>query len=252
MIAATKLVDKLWREFCAGSRAIRGPLRIVAAAIVLAALCNTPPAYARNFRAQCQADLAHRDVTVTPVTAPYLTRHTLGIAELSAKKTSPTVGEHTLGLTIARLGSDIEYEQNGLKDSDTKEYCMRPRFRVTLSYNPIEVLVAREIPLDSCGYHEVLHHEQRHVAAYREQLGKAVLNVEQAMRAYYGDTIYYGDPERLQNQLKDAVAQRWLPMAQHELAVVDKMHQQIDTPEEYRRNQTACHGELNRILKNSH
>jgi hypothetical protein len=176
-------------------------------------------------------------------------RHTLNLAELSAKKPSPTAGEKTLGLTIARLGSDIEYEQNGLKDPDTKEYCMRPRFRVTLSYNPIEVFVAHEIPLDSCGYHEVLHHEERHVAAYREQLGKAVLNVEQAMRAYYGDTIYYGDPERLQNQLKEAIAQRWLPMAQHELAAVDKVHQQIDSPEEYQRNQTACHGELNRVLR---
>jgi hypothetical protein len=138
-----------------------------------------------------------------------------------------------------------------LRDPDTGEYCMRPSFRVTLSYNPIEVFVARELEPGSCPYREVLHHELRHVEAYRLQLSTAVENVGRSLRAHYADRIFYGDPETLRRELEQAIEQQWLPFAQHELEAVGKLHQGIDTPKEYRRYQTACDGEINRILNNA-
>jgi hypothetical protein len=219
--------------------------------LVLLAWSATGSAHARNFHAECESALAHGDVTVKTVAAPYLTRHTQSIAELTARNPPPTRTQKTLGLTVARLGTDVEYIQHGLTDPDTREYCMRPTFQVTLAYEPIEVFVGRDIPLDSCGYRHVLRHEERHVAAYRNNLAVASDNVAQAMRAYYRDTIFYGDPERLKNDLADAVNKRWLPFAQRQLAAVDAIQASIDTPQEYRLNQSVCDGQLNAILRAS-
>jgi hypothetical protein len=222
--------------------------RIFSAALAAAVAFTAQSGRAESFRAQCEARLAHSVVTVTPRTAPYTTNMSLDIAELTVKSPPPVHGQKTLGLTVARHASDFESERNGLRDPDTGEYCMRPSFQVTLSYNPIEVFVARELAPGSCPYQEVLHHELRHVEAYRQQLSTAVENVGRALRAHYADRIFYGDPESLRSELEKAIEQHWLPFAQHELEAVEKLHQGIDTAKEYRRYQTVCDGEINRIL----
>ena len=70
------------------------------------------------------------------------------------------------------------------------------------------------------------------------------------MRAHFGNTIYYGDPVRVRAELADAIAHRWLPLAQQELAAVDSVHRGIDSPQEYAHYRTACNGEIARILSN--
>jgi hypothetical protein len=154
-----------------------------------------------------------------------------------------------LGLTIAHYSSSINFEQNGLQDGNTREYCMRPHFTVRLSYDPIDVYVAREIPPGSCAYAEVVRHEEKHVAAYAMQLRVAAQSIERAMRAYYADAIFYGDPAQLEAQLEYSVRRHWLPLAEQQLAAVEAAQEAIDTPQGYARYRTVCNGEINRILK---
>jgi hypothetical protein len=178
-----------------------------------------------------------------------VTNSTLGIHELTARNPTGPAGERTLGLTIAHVTTSVDFVQNGIQAGDSPEYCMRPRFVIRLSYDPIEVYVAHEMRRGSCPYLEVVHHEERHVAAYEQQLRNAAATVERAMRTYYGDAIFYGDSKKLLAQLTDLVQQHWLPLAQQQMAAVEAAQQAIDTPEEYARYRTACNGEINRILQ---
>jgi hypothetical protein len=217
---------------------------IFAAAFALAA-ANL---HAGGFHANCEARLARTEISVDAETAPYVTISALGTDELTARNPSGAPSERTLGLTIAHYMSAVDFEQNGIRDPDTHEYCMRPHFRVRLSYAPIEVYVGREIQTGSCPYLEAVAHEEKHVAAYDAQLRKAAETMEREMRAYYRDTVFYGNSGELEAQLAYSVKHLWLPLAQKQLEAVEATQQAIDTPQEYARYRAACNGEVNRIL----
>jgi hypothetical protein len=218
---------------------------------LLAAACSAN-ACARGFRAECEARLEATSVSVTPESTPYVTSSALSIHELTIKDPPRLPRERTLGLTVAHYVSTIDFEQNGLRGASSGEYCMRPHFSVKLSYSPIEVYVGREIPRGSCAYAEVVRHEEKHVAAYVRQLREAAEAVERAMRAYYGNVIFYGDADQLAAQLTFQVKQHWLPLAEQQLSAVEEVQQAIDSPEEYARNRAACNGEIGRILRGVH
>jgi hypothetical protein len=208
--------------------------------------------HAGNFRADCDARLARTEVSVNPESAPYVVDSSFGIAELTARNSPGASGEHTVGLTVAHYLSAIDVVQNGMQDPDTHEYCMRPHFKVRLSYSPIEVYIGREIRRGSCAYMEVVHHEEKHVSAYELQLKKAAEAVERALRAHYGNTVFYGDPAKIDAQLAYSIRQQWLPFAEQQLEAVEPVQLAIDSPQEYARYRTACNSEIDRILKNLH
>jgi hypothetical protein len=215
---------------------------------LLAAACAAN-AGARGFRAECEGRLESTSVSVKPESTPYITSSALSIHDLTIKDPPRQPRERTLGLTVAHYVSAINFEQNGLRGANPGEYCMRPHFSVKLSYSPIEVYVGREIPHGSCAYAEVVHHEEKHVAAYVRRLREAAEIVERAMRAYYRNEIFYGDADQLAEQLSYQVKQHWLPLAEQQLAAVEEIQQAIDSPEEYARNRAACNGEIGRILR---
>lgn len=224
-------------------------LKCFAATLAAVLGFSAAEAHARGFHAECEARLARTMVSVIPESSPYVTSSALGIAELTAKSPTGVARERTLGLTVAHYTSSIDFEQNGLQDPDTREYCMRPHFRVKLSYDPIEVYVGREMKHGSCPYQEIVRHEEKHVAAYVQQLQKAAEVMERAMRAFYGNTIFYGDPDQLAAQLSYSVKQHWLPLVEQQLSAVEEIQQAIDSPQEYAHYRTACNGEISRILR---
>ena len=95
---------------------------------------------------------------------------------------------------------------------------------------------------------EVVHHEEKHVAAYELQLKKAAEAVERALRAHYGNTIFDGDPKNWTRKSAYSIRSQWLPFAEQQLEAVEPVHA-IDSPQEYARYRTACNGEIDRILK---
>jgi hypothetical protein len=225
----------------------RSHLRRCLLALLVATCCAD--ASARGFRAECEARLEPTSVSVTPESTPYVTSSALSIHELTIKDPPRLPHERTLGLTVAHYVSTINFEQNGLRGANPGEYCMRPHFSVKLSYSPVEVYVGREIPRGSCAFAEVVRHEEKHVAAYARQLREAADAVERAMRAYYGNVIFYGDADQVSAQLTYQVKQHWLPLAEQQLSAVEAVQQAIDSPQEYARNRAACNGEISRILR---
>jgi hypothetical protein len=225
-------------------------LRTAPAVLMCAGLVFTgTAAHARSFSSECEARLETGDIRVRPEMTSYVEISSLGIGELTTRKPPAERGERTLGLTIAHPTASIDFVQNGIHDPQSRDYCMRPRFTVRLSFSPVEVYVAREIPRGTCAYAEVVRHEEKHVLAYEQQLAKAAEFIANAMRAHYSDTIYYGDSAQLLAELKEAAQKRWLPLAEKQLEAVEAVQQTIDSPEEYARYRTACGGEINRILK---
>jgi hypothetical protein len=221
------------------------PAMLLAAVLPFAAAT----AHARSFSAECEARLENSDVRVKPEMTSFVANSSLGINELTVKNPPAVRGERTLGMTVAHLTASIDFVQNGIHDPQSHEYCMRPRFTIRLSYSPVEVYIAHEIPRGTCAYTEVVHHEAKHVAAYEQQLGRAAEFMENAMRAHYANTVYFGDSLQLLAELKESAQKRWLPLAQKQLEAVEAVQQAIDSPEEYARYRTACDGEINRILK---
>jgi hypothetical protein len=217
------------------------------AAVALFLTLAAPGAYARSFRAECEARLKPTNIRVEPELSAYTTTSALSTHQLSVMSPPGVAGEYTVGLTVAQLSSRIEFEQNGLHQPETNEDCTRLHIRVTLSYNPITVYVGREFRAGSCAYREVLQHEQKHVAAYEQHLRDAAANVEISMRAHFGNTIHYGDPQALQAGIAADVKTYWLPLAQQQLADVERYQKAIDTPEEYERNRSVCNGDIVKI-----
>lgn len=225
---------------------------MLAAVLAAVLLFTAAGAHAMSFRAECEARLERTNVSVKPETAAYVTNSTLGINELTARNLRGASDERILGLTIAHLTTSVDFVQNGLQAAHSTDYCMRPRFTVKLSYSPIEIYVGHELKRGSCPYMEVVHHEEKHVAAYELQLRNAAETVERAMRAYYADTIFYGDSAKLLAQLTESIQHHWLPLAEQQLAAVEAAQHAIDTPQEYAHYRTACNGEINRILQGLH
>jgi hypothetical protein len=221
---------------------------VLAAGLAVAA----PAAHARSFSAECEARLEDSDVRVKSEMTSYVANSSLGIGELTIRNPPAVRGERTLGMTVAHLTASIDFVQNGIHDPQSNEYCMRPRFTIRLSYSPVDVFIAREIPHGTCAYTEVVHHEAKHVAAYEQQLTKAAEFMENAMRAYYTNTVFYGDSTQLLAELRESAQKRWLPLAQKQLEAVEAMQQAIDSPEEYARYRTTCDGEISRILRAAH
>ena len=215
----------------------------IALFFAIAATC----AHARSFRAECEVRLKPTNIRVEPELSAYTTSSLLSTHQLSVMSPPAVSGEYTVGLTVAQLSSRIEFEQNGLHQPETNEDCTRLHIRVMLSYNPITVYVGREFRMGSCAYREILQHEQKHVAAYEQHLRDAAANVESAMRAHFGNTIHYGSPQALQASIAGDVKTYWLPLAQRQLADVERYQKAIDTPEEYERNRGVCNGDIVKI-----
>lgn len=157
-------------------------------------------------------------------------------------------GHSALGVTVAKLQSALNVRSRLLRDTRTGETCMRPEIRATLTYSPMEVFVASEFAGDACIHDHILEHETRHVRAHEGQLDHASRQLEQAMRAHFANRIFYGRESALRAQLEDDIRTRWLPLAMSYLQEVRSLHERIDTPEEYARNQTACGGRIPRAL----
>jgi hypothetical protein len=117
---------------------------------------------------------------------------------------------------------------------------------VTVGYRDVVVFIASEIPRDSCGFAEIMGHEQKHIAVNRELLAKYAPLIEEKLRSYlklYGvfrvENVDYAKSllhDRLGAITGDLVAQMQSENVE--------LQRQVDSPEEYARLGRVCNGEL--------
>lgn len=153
-----------------------------------------------------------------------------------------------MGRTTAQPKMETRIGGKALPATEGKVGCFRPNIRVTLSASPQRVSIAKEVPLNSCGYQHVLKHEMEHVRINQSGIQSLANYLQEELTKRYGNQVFYGDVSALQQAFKRDV-QGWLPIIQREFtARLARAHAQLDTPQEYARSRTVCDGELARLL----
>jgi hypothetical protein len=157
----------------------------------------------------------------------------------------------TLGMTSGTTRTEILIDAPSLQDKSGKRECASPHIAVDLSYNPLQVYVAREFHKESCAYRTVYEHEMRHVQVYRDNLPVLEKRVRDALEQRYGAHPMYGAPGSAIDRLQDDV-DHWLrPFIRDQLAEVEHQQTLLDSPEETYRLSQACLGEVRQAMGSS-
>jgi len=222
------------------------PLALAATAVQAEAPQRSPDAFA----ALCQTRLPPVEIRVlTELESPPLdlAHHAAELAVLRKQPLKP--GEVVVGLTQVRQRYDMRWSYQGLRERNGSRSCIRSRIEVKLILNQ-QVYVATEFPQGTCGYDEVLAHEQRHVAANLAQLEKTARFVEDSLRAQEGDAPpWMGEPAALREAVLERARVSWMAQLETHFHQVDREHAIIDSMEESQRYRQLCNGEMERTLR---
>ncbi|MBB4013718.1 hypothetical protein [Niveibacterium umoris] len=174
-------------------------------------------------------------------------------AELALLRKQPLQpGEIVVGLTSVRQTYDFRWSYRGLKQRETGRSCLRSRIEVTLHLTQ-QVYVASEFAPGSCGYDEVIAHEQRHVAANLAQFERTARFVEDSLREQEGDAPpWLGEPDALRDAVMERARAGWMSQIETKFHEVDREHAKIDSVEESQRYKQLCNGEMERTLREIH
>lgn len=221
------------------------PLWLAALALPAAAQSGSPSA---AWRATCEARLPATVIEVRTIDAPLQHDHTRSIEDLGQRKPAHDQGEHTLGLTEMQLDTHIQVGSQSLSRRGESLACMRPQIYVTLKLDPHRVWVASEFAPGSCAYRHIFAHEMRHVRVNQHTLETTAQRLREGMARSFGNKVYYGRPDELQNRLRQHIHEEWLPWVDSQMKHTLRQHRDIDTPEEYERNRHVCGGAIARVL----
>ncbi len=159
----------------------------------------------------------------------------------------------TVGLTTATPSWKMEVKIRGLASTNKAGvrtgFCARPRVEVVLSYAPVTVYVANSFVNHTCAFNHIYQHELKHVKIYEEALVQTAAWLQAELTAAYENYLYYGKEEDFSEKMRQDVHTHWTPLIKQRMLAVEEKHKMLDSPEEYRTNQTACAGEIPRILK---
>lgn len=226
---------------------------ITAASALVLALFAVAPAWGlqvpADFAAQCERRLPATKISVTAEVAPLVYDFTKSVRDLTQRKPAGP-NALTLGLTERHLATGMEIRSASMNYKGEKVVCMRPEVEVTLTLAPHTVFVGREFPQKSCAFGSILQHEQRHVLVNNLALKNASERLEKELLSSFGNRVFYGERADLERAVGSHI-QEWMTWLDGEVAKVDRLHQSIDSPSEYAKNNTVCSGEIPRVLKAS-
>lgn len=224
---------------------LRSVLPLLLSVLTAMVYAQSPSA---EWASLCEARLPPTRIEVRTSPAPIRTLRSRSVDDLTQLQRLPQDNARTLGLTEMRLGTSIQYRASTLQRRGETLTCMRPSIEVTLSLDPHTVSVANEFEEGSCAYRHILAHEMRHVELNQQTLTLAADRMREGMRHSFGNKVYYGEPAELQERLTRHIREQWLPWVDAQMKHTLQRHRDIDTPEEYARNRTACGGEIARVL----
>ncbi len=209
----------------------------------MAASC--PDATAPRVTATLTQDPVHQDrlLGIRDLKKLYATTDNGTVAE--------TPGHFPLGLTVTDARYDMNVEALVSTLSDGTICAALKELTVHVRFADVKVHVARELPYGSCIEHEVLAHENRHVAVDRDLVQGWQPNLQQAVEKAARNlgsltvTSARNGPAALGDRLKPA-----LESAMNQLLAERARRQaEVDSPEEYARFSHVCDGAAPRIAR---
>lgn len=211
---------------------------------------GAPQRTADEFEQRCEK-LVQPRIRVSASAPSYVLKTNLSTRVLSNRSTSASGSHSVMGMTASRTMADISIDGPALLDPAGGRECLAPRIDVLLSFEPLDVYVAREFSQHSCAYREVLKHEMEHVKIYTDELARIERLVQDELERRYGGRPLYANPGRaidtLQTQLN-----AWLdPLIRSEMAKVEVLQARLDTAEETDKLSHACLGEVAYMMGSS-
>ena len=207
-----------------------------------------PPA--NLFEQRCESEMKPSfDVRATR--AGFVVNNTVSSRVLNTRGSYAKSGEAMMGMTASSTRAEISLEGPALLDLAGGRECIAPRISVELSYQPLDIFVARELHPASCSYREIFAHELKHVKIYADNLPRLEQVIHDELVRRYGERPLYAPRDKglalLQNQIDT-----WLrPLIKAELAKVELQQQALDTRDETERLSHMCQGEIAFLMGSS-
>jgi hypothetical protein len=224
------------------------PVHALVATLLLP--CMAQAGIDNSFEARCEREMKPV-LEVRAHEASFDLSNAISSRVLNTRLTHASASQLALGMTAGTHRTEITLDGPGLRDQDGKRECMSPRIYVDLSYNPLQVFVAREFHQQSCAYRTVYAHEMLHVKLYRDNLPLIGRRVRAALEQRYGAHPIYLAAGAGLAQLEDDV-DTWLrPLIRAELDALERQQALLDTPDESFRLSHSCLGEVEHEMGSS-
>lgn len=222
--------------------------------LALACLLAASAAHAERtpFQMRCEDNLTKTITVLSAQQSGYTVDTHLSYKALTSMHGLAAGAVKVAGLTQTDSRVKMGYSGTLLQDPDSGYECIAPRIEVKLFYVPVVIYVAREFPVGSCAYKEILNHELRHMNAYMQHLPKVEKTVRVALAKRFQDKPLYAPSGTAMSALTHEVDHGWMDYIKAEMRKVDAEQARIDAPEEYARLSEACGGEIRDVLSGGH
>ncbi len=215
----------------------------------MASAAQASAAQARSpFQLRCEAMAGAASATFTSHDNGYRIDNSISYRALTQMK-RPYVGSgYVLGLTRTESRVSIKVDGKMLADPATGVECVAPRVEVALYYQPVVIYVGREFKPDTCSYREILAHEMRHLKSYMDYLPKVEERARERLGRRFAGKPLYAASGRGRDLLQGEIDRGWMPYIKAEMAQVEKLQAEIDSPREYARLSKVCQGEVQSFI----
>jgi len=223
-------------------------IRVLLLALGLLAGVAAQAAERTPFQIRCEDTISKTVSVLSAKKNGYSIDNHLSARTLTVMKDVAPPNTFVAGLT--KTESKVEVALSGpiVQDPASGYECIAPQIDVKLYYVPVVIYIARELPVDSCAYKEVLTHEMRHLKAYNDNLPKVEKSVREALIKRFADKPLYAPSGTAMSALSHEINSGWLPYIRGELSKVEIEQAAIDSPEEYARLAKTCGGEVANLL----
>lgn len=220
----------------------------------LLAVFASSSAYAQNQNnTGCTAN-PDVPVNVTPLFGTPSYNFNTGLAELqNLSRDAYHVIPESLTLGLTHYMPVLEIRPMGIaKDLPDGTTCFHvEKVDITFGYKDVTVYVAKEIPEQSCGFNEILAHEQKHVAVQQKIFDDYIPLLQQKVKTYLAEngtrqSSDYADASNwLYNNLQSLIAD----IMKDVFTENTRLQRDIDTLQEYERVSRSCNGQIGQILR---
>jgi hypothetical protein len=222
--------------------------RRAALATMLALAAGSALAARTPFQVRCEDTISKTISVLSSKQNGYTINTQLSYKMLTAMKGVASRNQFVLGLTRTESRVQVGLAGQMLHDPASGYECVAPQIKVQLTYEPEKIYVGSEFPAGTCGYQEILAHEMRHMEAYMAHLPKVEKVVSAALARRFEGKPLYAPAGTARSALAFEIDSGWLPYIKAEMAKVEAVQAQIDSPAEYARLSRACGGEIQKIL----
>ncbi|MDX2028429.1 MAG: hypothetical protein SFW62_07315 [Alphaproteobacteria bacterium] len=221
-------------------------------ALLCIAFVLVSPARAQNPQ-ECES-YPDVPVTVNPVfeNPKYDFSQDIAAIQTMAKDSQRSISEKlTLGLTRYEPMLEFRLPMKGVIFPNGLACAHAERAEITIGYRNVTVYVAREVPQGSCGFGEIMAHEQKHIDVNKQLLQDYAPMIQEKLRAYLrlNGVFRERNPDYAMQLLREKLQEIVNSLGLQMMEDNHRRQQQVDNMDEYQRITLSCNGQMASIAE---